>query len=343
VAKNKKRGKQKTKNSSCSQPPASTAAKRPIWPLVLMALVCTGIAGFFWLKSLSGPEEKPQKTEPPSDSTAGPDRSVLTQEEKIAALKTEEMQLAQQLLRDFPENDATLAFVGSVYGQHGNNAKAVILLNKALEMNPNRPDVYNALGWVAFTKGDHEEAITCWRRALEIDAKLPGFRSSIAFSLMALGRHTEAIEQLNDNVKIFPTSVYSHFLLGQAYLQLKDYKNAKKHYLAAIKLDEYYVNAYYGLFTACARLKQQAEAREYIAVFKKLKAVEMKALKAHDGAYNDLVIVQRTVAENLINAARIYRAQGQSTRAEELLEKAITLDPGNVKYKQIYQRTKNRK
>lgn len=353
MAKHKKRGKRKTKNSSrratagsaqtSSQPSASATAKRPTWVLVLAAVVCAGIAGFFWLKSLSGPDEKSQKTEPHSDSMAGPGSSVLTQEEKIATLKTEEMQLAQQLLRDFPRSDAAVALVGSIYGQHGNNTEAVKFLNKALELNPNRPDVYNALGWVAFTKGAYEEAIARWRRALEIDAKLPGLRSSIAFSLMVLGRHTEAVEQLKNNVKNFPTSVYSHFLLGQAYLQLKDYKDAKEHYLAAVKLDQYYVNAYYGLFTACARLKQQAEAREYMAFFKKLKAEEMKALKAHDGAYNDLVIVQRTVAENLINAARIYRAQGQSNRAEELLEKAITLEPGNVKYKQLYQRTKNRK
>lgn len=343
MAKHKKRGKRETKNSSRSQPPASATAKRPTWVLALAAVVCAGIAGLFWLKSLSGPDEKSQKTEPHSDSMAGPGSSVLTQEEKIAALKREEMQLAQQLLRDFPRSDATLAFVGSVYGQHGNNTEAVKFLNKALELNPNRPDVYNALGWVAFTKGVYEEAITHWRRALEIDAKLPGLRSSIAFSLMALGRHMEAIEQLENDVQIFPKLVYSHFLLGQAYLQQKDYMNAKKHYEAAVELDQNYVNAYYGLFTACARLNQQAKAREYMAVFKKLKAEEMKVQKARDGAYDDLLAVRQTVAENLINAAWIYQAQGQPDRAEELLEKAITLDPGNAKYKQIYQRIKNRK
>lgn len=326
MVKHKKRRKRKTKNSSRSQPPASVTKKRPKWVLAPAAVVCVGIACFFLLKSWSG-----------SDS------SLLTQEEKIAVLKTEEMELAQQLLRDFPGNDATVSFVGSVYGQHGNNTEAVKFLNKALELNPNRPDVYDALGWVAFTKGAYEESITHWKKALEIDAKLPGLRSSIAFSLMALDRGSEAIEQLEKNIQIFPKSVYSHFLLGQAYLQQKDYENAKKHYQIAIELDQNYVNAYYGLFTACTRLKQQAKAREYMAVFKKLKAEEMKFQKARDGAYNDMVTMRQTVAENHIKAAQIYRAQGQSDRAEELLEKAIKLDPGNVKYKQFYQSIKNRK
>lgn len=329
MAKNTKRRIRVTKNSSLSQPPAAATGKMLKWILVLVAIVCIGIAGFFWLKFLSGPEEKPQRNELASDSTPGPDRSVLTQKEKIAALKTEEIQLTQQLLRDFPENDATIAFVGSVYGKHGNNTEAVELLNKALELNPNRPDVYNNLGWVAFTKGAYEEAITHWGKALEIDAKLPGLRSSIAFTLMTLGRHSEAIEQLEKNIQIFPKSVYSHFLLGQAYLQQKYYENAKKHYQTAIDLDQNYVNAYYGIFTACSRLKQQDKAREYMAIFKKLKAEEMKALKAHDRAYNDMVTMRQKVTENHIKAARIYRAQGQPDRTEELLKKAIKLDPNN--------------
>jgi tetratricopeptide (TPR) repeat protein len=329
MAKHKERGKRRTKNSSRSRPSVSAAVKWPTWVLVLTAVVCAGFAGFFWIKSLSGPDGKSQETESASDSMTGADSPILTQEEKIAALKRQELQLAEQLLSDFPKSDSTLAFVGGVYGQHGKNAEAVKLLNNALELNPNRPDAYNGLGWIAFTKGAYEEAITHLRKALEIDPKLPGLRSSIAFSLMALGRHVEAIEELETNVHIFPGSVYSHFLLGQAYLQQKDYENAKRHYEAAIELDENYVNAYYGLFTACSRLKQQAKAHEYMAVFRRLKAEEMKVLKARDKTYDDLVTMRHTVAENQVAAARIYRAQGQSNRAEELLEKAITLDPDN--------------
>jgi tetratricopeptide (TPR) repeat protein len=332
MAKHKKRGKRKTRNSSRPKPPAPTAAKRPVWALVLTALVCAGIVGFFWLKSLPSPEEKPQKTEPASYSLQRPGNSMLTQEEKIAALKTEEMQLTNRLLRDFPENDSTLAFVGSVYGQHGNNTEAVKLLNKALELNPNRPDVYNALGWVAFTKGDYEEAITHWRKALNTGARLPGLRSSLAFSLMALGRYTEAIEQLENNVRIFPKSIYSHFLLGQAYLQQKAYLKAKTHYQTAIELDRKYVSAYYGLSNAYSRLKQQDKARECMAIFKKLKAEEMKALKTRDKLYDDLVIMQQTVAENQILAARIYWAGDRFDKTEELVQRAITLDPENPIY-----------
>lgn len=334
MAKHKKRGKRKTKKSSNPKPPSPTAVatKRPLWVFVLIMVVCVGIAGIFWLKSLPGPEEQPQKTELPVDSKPEPNKPVLTPKEKIAELKTEELQLTQQILRDFPENDAVLAFVGSVYGQHGSNTEAVKLLNKALELNPNRPDVYNSLGWVAFTKGDYEEAITNWEKAVKLNARSPDLHSSIAFSLMAIGRYTEAIEQLEKNIQIFPKSVYSHFLLGQAYLQQKDYENAKKHYQTAIELDRNYMNAYYGLSNTYSRLKRQDKAREYMAVFKELKAEEMKVLKARDKIYDDMIIMRRTVAENQLLAARIYRAGGRSDKAEELLQKTITLVPENTIY-----------
>jgi superkiller protein 3 len=315
MAKHKKRRKRKTKNSSRSQPPASTTAKRPTWVYVLGAIVCAGIAGFFWLKSLSGP-----------------DSSMLTQEEKIAALKRQEMQLAQQLLKDFPRNDATLAFVGSVYGQHGNNIEAVKFFKKALELNPNRADVHSALSWIAFMKEAYEEAITHWRRALEIDVNLPGLRSSIASSMMMLGRNTEAIEQLEQNVHFFPKSVYSHFLLGQAYLQQKDYKTAKKHYQKAVELDQNYVNAYYGLFTACSRLKQQDKAREYMAVFKKLKAEDRKGLKGRKVAFDDAIEMRKGVAKTYMHAGKMYRDQGKLDKAMELIGRAAALDPKNTLY-----------
>lgn len=262
-----------------------------------------------------------------SDQASPPTEPNLTVEQKVDALKAEDMQLAQQLLKDFPRNDVTLAFVGSLYRQHGNNTEAVKLLNEALALNPNRADVYNALGGIAFTMGSYEEAIVYLSKALEIDTGQPGFRSSIAFSLMALGRYTEAIEQLKDNVNIFPESVYSHFLLGQAYLQQRKYDDAREHYLTAIKLDQNYVSAYYGLFTACSRLGRQEEADKYMAVFKKQKAEEMKAAKTRDKLYDDLVLMRKTAGENYIFAARIYQAGGRVEKAKELLLKAVTLDP----------------
>ncbi|UCE48446.1 MAG: tetratricopeptide repeat protein, partial [Phycisphaerales bacterium] len=309
MKKHKKIRSRKRRTSSRSREPAPSAQKRPPWALIFGLIVCVIVVGVLLRWWLSGASERNRETqETPRSAEPQVATAELTPEEEIAALKAEEMQMAQQLLKDFPRNDVTLAFVGSLYRQHGNNTEAVKLLHKALALNPGRSDVYNALGGIAFTKGSYEEAVVYLTKALEIDASQPGFRSSMAFSLMALGRYPEAIEQLNENIRIFPDSVYSHFLLGQACLQQRDYDDAKKHYLTAIKLDQNYVSAYYGLFTACSRLGQQDEASVYMAAFRKLKAEEMKAAKTRDRLYDDLALVRHAAAGNQVFAARIYKA-----------------------------------
>ncbi|MBL7189087.1 MAG: hypothetical protein ISS70_22400, partial [Phycisphaerae bacterium] len=84
MANRRRRGKRKTKNSNRSQPPASTASKRPTWALALTAVACVSIAGFFWLRSLSGQQEELRRDEPPSGLTAeganreGPQQAVRT-------------------------------------------------------------------------------------------------------------------------------------------------------------------------------------------------------------------------------------------------------------------------
>ena len=149
------------------------------------------------LKSLPGPEEKPQKNELPSDSTSGPDNSVLTQKEKIAALKTEEIQLTQQLLRDFPGSDATLAFVGSLYGQHGNNAEAVKLLNKALELNPNLVSALNGRGSAFIFANRIRDALKDWEKAIAIKPDFTDIYFNIAITYLQLKSRQEALKYLN--------------------------------------------------------------------------------------------------------------------------------------------------
>ena len=174
MAKHKKRAKRKTKNSSRSQPLPSTAVKRHVWVLILMALLCAAIVGFFWLKSLPGPEEKPQKTQLPTDSVPGPGISVLTQEEKIAALKTEELQLTEQLLREFPENDVTLAF-----GSDWDVAPLDAILGIYAAVTRRTLDGANPDGWIPEQKITVEQAI----KGYTIAPAFASFQESIKGSI----------------------------------------------------------------------------------------------------------------------------------------------------------------
>ncbi|UCG57765.1 MAG: tetratricopeptide repeat protein [Phycisphaerales bacterium] len=256
--------------------------------------------------------------------------SALAPERETAALKREGLELAEALMKEFPDSEQPIVLLGNVCGRHGNTAKAIEFWNKALQLNPKLADVHNNIAWVAMGKGQYEDAITQWQKALDINPQAPGVHKNVALALMALGRHDEVIAELQEEIRISPQSSMGYFLLGQEYLQKKEYEEAKISYEKAISLQPNHTNAYYGLFTVCSRLKQPAEARRHMATFKRLKAEDMKILKDRNSAFDDLVSVRRSLAETYVEAQRLYQKRGNPQKAEELLERAIALNPENT-------------
>ncbi len=302
--------------------------------LVGAVIVCIATAGFFSLRLLLRTDEKQQKTKQTSNQTEGqallPVREPLRTEQEIAALKKEEMELAEKLMSDFLGNENSLMIMGNVWHRYGNAVEALKFYNRVLNINPKRPDVYNVMGEVSLAKGKFEEAIGYWRKALAINPQLPNVHSNIGHALMILGRRDEVFVEFEKEIQISPNSGLTYFLLGQAYLQEKEYEKAKENYEKTIKINPEHANAYYGLATVCARLGNSDKAKECSEKFKKLKADSRKNLKGRKLVYDDFVETQKLAALTFIEAAQMYRGIGKSGKAEELLKQAAGLDPENV-------------
>ncbi|MHC4462206.1 MAG: tetratricopeptide repeat protein [Planctomycetota bacterium] len=343
MKRHKKTGGRETRNSGRSQSSAPAALRKESiglkftkWLFISGVIACVAIAGFWGVKFFFRSDETTQKKEPPLILTEQPEPSTvplkLTPEQEVAALKKEELKLAERLMREFPKSDVPLVLMGNVHRKRGNSAEAVKCWERALVQNPKRPDAYNSMGWIAIEKGEYEQAIAFWRKALEINPKMPGVHNSIAQALMALGKYKEIIEEAEEELKISPKSGLSYFLLGQGHLKQKEYDTAKKHYETAIELQPNNMKAYYGLFTACSRLKLQDKAKEYMATFKELKAKDRKVLMDRNRAFDDLVTIRTGVAGTYKDAEQLYRKKGNLQKAEELLKRAATLDPKNTVY-----------
>jgi len=264
---------------------------------------------------------------PPAEPSETPARVTP---EQTAALKKEERDAIDTLLRDFPDSVDAKVLLSRVQYRHGNVAEAQRLWEQVLRQDPNRADVCQTMGLFAMGKGQYEQAVAHYRKALANEPQTPGLHGDIARGLMGLGRHEEAIKELQQDIKLSSLPSFSYFLLGQEYLQLNEYEKARESYEQAIAFQPTLTNAYYGLFTVCMRLKLRDEAKEYLATFKKLKAEDMKVLKDRNDAFNDLIYMRRGAAETFMRAGRIYQARGDSARAEQLLGRAVALDPQNA-------------
>ena len=305
------------------------ASKRILWILMAVLTVCVFNCKFFQTAAFSQTDEKQQTTSTASNSKERV-KSELTPEQKIAALKKEELELAEKLMKDFPNSTNPIMLMGNLWERHGDATRALEYFNKVLEKDPRRPDVYKSIGWFYMNKEQYEQAIEYWQKALEIDPNIPDVHHDIALALMGQNKQSHAIVELEKDIRISPRPSSSYFLLGQLYLRQNEYEKARKNYEKAIEIKPDYPNAYYGLFTLSARLKQQEKAAEYMAVFKKLKAEAMEALKDENEAVDDLIDMQKGAAETYLLAGQMYQSSGKIQKAEELYQKAAALNPEDI-------------
>ncbi|KPL24830.1 MAG: hypothetical protein AMJ75_02690 [Phycisphaerae bacterium SM1_79] len=324
-------GPRKIRSPGHSKPSFSIARKRAVKALFIAVILCAAAAGFFSIKYLWRVYKQPKTSlSRTQDRVLLPVREPLRTEQEFAALKKEELELADKLMSEFLGNENSLMIMGNVWNRYGDTVKALNFYNRVLEINPKRADVYSVMGEVYLAEGKFEEAIRYWRKALEIQPLLPNVHSNVGHALMILGRRDEAIREFEKDFQITPNSPLTYFLLGQTYLQEKDYSNAKKNYEMAIKINPQHANAYYGLATVCTRLGNRDKAKEYSEMFKKLKSESRKDLKGRKILYDDFVETQKLAALTYYEAGQMYRGAGKLHKAEELLKQAASLDPENV-------------
>ena len=139
-----------THNFGHSLSPTSAPLKYSAWVLVIEAVLGVFTCDSFAVSSSSRVRAGHQRTKIVSNSTdqmfrasAGPE---LTAEQEVAALKKEELELAERLMRDFPDNVNPVVLMGNIWEQHGDATKAVEFFKKVLEGDPNRPGIYTSIG-----------------------------------------------------------------------------------------------------------------------------------------------------------------------------------------------------
>jgi protein O-GlcNAc transferase len=256
----------------------------------------------------------------------------LSVEQQIAQLREETMQMTQGLVAAFPNEAEAHVLLGNSHRQFGQSAEALLSWNRALRLDPDRTDVYDALAGLALEKGQSAQALQLWQQVLERAATLPGVRTQMARALLELDRQEAALNLLKEDEQLAPESPKTLFLLGQVSLNLKRDSQAIQYYQKALALDPNLHQAYHGLFRASARLKRQADADRYRAQIKAHsdQLVEKERLSYGFTARDDLQKARHSLAALALSVANHYVTRGQSAMASAVLEQAVAVDPNHV-------------
>jgi len=188
-----------------------------------------------------------------------------------------------------------MELVGLYYGQ-GNRDRALPVVEKLVEINPDNPDVlytaqrlYNELADDTLNKlailapnsarmqqtiaerlinaGDLPSAIVHYRKALELDSRLPGVHYELAEAILESGgsnAHLAAQQEIDQARKTEGDSGKLECLLGSMALDEGDLAQADDHYSKALKLNPSDPEAQLGRGRVLIMMNKPEEARRYL-------------------------------------------------------------------------------
>jgi superkiller protein 3 len=266
-------------------------------------------------------EELSTKPAPPP-----PDRQAAIKAE-IDALKNESIEIAQTLIQHFPTESDSLGLMGMLYDRCNQKAKAWEYWQKAMDRNPNRPDLYYTMVTIALRKGEYEKAAELCRKGLGKFAQMPQLHFQLAEALHGLGRPEESENELQLAIRLAPENGEIHRLLGKTYALLNEYGKAKTSYETAVKLQPRNSLAHYGLAIACARLGMEDQSHRAMEQYQKLHTESVQAQQSRTDVPYDVRTYQRNLAMTCADAAAVYLAKGMPAKVEPLLRRGADVDP----------------
>ena len=146
--------------------------------------------------------------------------------------------LAQRALELDPQNPEahiSLASVDMFYFRNFTEAEGEV--NKALALDPSFAYAHLVASWFALEMGRIQEAITESRKAVELDSLSPLYNNMLGEMYYFQRDYNHAIEQQKITLGINPKYSDAIASLGNAYQQMKDYKQAMEQWITVAELN----------------------------------------------------------------------------------------------------------
>lgn len=218
--------------------------------------------------------------------------------ERCAAEAGDEMKadaVTQKLLAAYPDDPDVLYTAGQLYGRLSSEVNL-----RLMKAAPNSPRTYQLMASVAAADGNWEGAIDAYRKALHLQPGLQGAHLQIAILTLMHSADPnawhQAIVDLNEELKIDPTSAEAEYEIGEAYRKHDQLEPAVTAFRKALALEPSAVPTRLGLAKALRQLGRKSEA---------LTALEPARQSAPDDPDVHFVLAQ------------IYRDLGQTAEAQK--------------------------
>lgn len=199
------------------------------------------------------------------------------------------------------------------------------------------------LAEVAFAKKQYELVGSEVESILKINSDFLDASFLKARLLMSQNKVDDAIELLNKAVWAKKDADKAYFLLGQAYLQKKDRKQADKNFKEALNINPANIGAFIPVFEAYMQANQKETARQYLDKALKVKPnqsslltskveldIEEKKWESAQETLQKLALFSKNKVMPLYLQANILQGKGQYAEAIAIYQKLLDDYPDNL-------------
>jgi tetratricopeptide (TPR) repeat protein len=203
------------------------------------------------------------------------------------------------------------------------------LLEHALAVAPDAPEMHWTLGRELREQGRVDEAIEHFRRAVAIRPEYPDADIDLGVALWTQGRTDEAVSHYERALRAAPENAGGHNALGMALQAQGNVAVAIEHYREAVRLRPGYPEAHTNLGTALHGTGQLDEAALHYGEALRLDPQRVEArinlahLLAASGKLDEAILLYRTALEMAGDNAAVHLALARALQASERHADAI--------------------
>ena len=134
--------------------------------------------------------------------------------------------ILRQIADEYPKEKEAFASLGLSYSDKGASDKAIVELNKALELDPNYGEAHNLLAYAYVRMGDYSKAVEHLKIYVSLSPGEANPLDSLAEAYFDMGRLDEAIANYKEALKINPAFESPYFCVGYIHAFKAEYAEA---------------------------------------------------------------------------------------------------------------------
>lgn len=179
--------------------------------------------------------------------------------------------LLSELLNQYSDSADFLVLVGQGYAEQNDDARALAILQRAVQVDSNALEAHSTAGLIYLRTGKFAEAEAEFQKELRVNPSDLTAKVNLAFVLTLEQKDDEALSLLKSVLQAQPNSSEAHYTLakllsGQGKLEL-----ALEHAQTAVQLSPEDERKHYQLAQICAKLGRTDEAQRQLATYRLLK------------------------------------------------------------------------